>query len=231
MNRVLASVIFVGMVLGATTAQATGITSGSQIKILGTDGTLGGGPFAVDGPDAGNLVDFLTFCLEINEFVSYNTLYYVNITTRAVGGGAGGGGATGDPLDTKTAYLYDKFLDGMLDTSTLAKRNGLQLAIWLIEEEVKVVSGAYRRTDNNALVSSDANTIAAANAFLADAANANGSLYGIGVMQLWTNYNPVTKEFSGNKQDQLIRVPDATSTFAALLIGIAFLGLVRTRFA
>ena len=234
MTRLLVSVIFVGIVFSANAAQATGITTGSQVKLLNSTGSLGGGPFGVDGPDAGNEADFLTFCLEINEFINYNTLYYVNIAENAVAGGAGGGGLTGDPLDSKTAYLYAKFLMGTLsgyDANDVASRNGLQLAIWLIEQEVYEAGGEYYRTGTTTKVGGG-DVWDAADAFFADAsANAvPGNLYGVRVMQLWTGYDATSGAFTGNKQDQLIFVSEATTTASLVALGILVLGAARVRF-
>jgi hypothetical protein len=240
MNRLFRGALLFGILLLPLPAQATGIVTGDQIKITGSAGTLGGGAFSVDGPGA---ADFLTFCIEINEFIQYDTPYFVKISTAAESGGAGGQvppppAGTSDPLDSRTAYLYSQFLQETLGNyafnGTVEQKkvsaNALQLAIWRIEGELDddyTVLGSSTQVFGNASLA----TRNLATSFFNDAnTNKNGSLYGIRVMQVWQNYNPTTKVFSGNKQDQLISVPDATSTLAALLLGAAFLGLVRMRY-
>ena len=101
--------VFVVLAMGLMTpavVSASGISTGDQIKITSSSGSLGGGAFSVAGLGSASGTNFLTFCLEINEFISYNTPYYANIASGAVNGGAGGGNP--DQLDSKTAYLYIK---------------------------------------------------------------------------------------------------------------------------
>ena len=212
------------LLLAPAVASASGINSGDQIKITGSAGSLGGGAFSVAGLGSASGTNFLTFCLEINEFISYNTPYYVNIAMSAESGGAGGDDP--DPLDSRTAYLYANYLNhslGDFDNSQF-DINALQMAIWLIEEEVNAVGGLYRRADNNTIVG---NSLLAtrANHFVSLTAGASG-FYGIAVMQLWQNNNG-----TGNKQDQLIPgVPEDISTFFAVLVGVSLLGVARRQF-
>jgi len=85
---------------------------------------------------------FQTFCLERNEHLDFqgqdiNWEY----NTAAINGGVGGGNP--DPLDSRTAYLYDLFWHGTLggyDYTPGAPRRSsatsLQLAIWYLEDEL-----------------------------------------------------------------------------------------------
>jgi hypothetical protein len=227
--------MLVGSVLSASAAQATGIVAGSQVKVLNVapKGSLGGGTFSIDGPDAGNVVDFLTFCLEINEFINYGATYFVDLQLEARDGGLGGG--TPDPLDSRTAYLYFLFAQGWLpgfDLNNVDHIDGLQLAIWRIEQEAEFDNNRYERWGTNTKITDNAAKMSKANEFydLANNEIHNASLYGVKVMQMWESYNPDTKTFSGHKQDQLIFVSEATTTAALLMFGLVVLGVARARF-
>ena len=215
-------------VLVPTLASAGTIKTGDVVKITGLDGgSFGAGPIKIDGPDLNTATDFLTFCLEINEFITFNTPFYVKIADFATNGGAGGSVNGKDPLDQRTAFLYSKFLSGSLGpqyTGDTTSKDGLQLAIWRIEEEVKRdANGVYRRSDNNVAIGNTAK-FQKADAFYNLALSANG-FYGVKVMQLWGN-----PDFTGNKQDLLIFVPEGASTFGVLLLGMSVVAAARSRF-
>jgi len=73
---------------------------------------------------------FQSFCLEYNEKIHKGWDYEVyNISDTAYLGGCNTN--NGDPLDARSAYLYDSFLAGGLD----AAYSSVQFAIWHIEEE------------------------------------------------------------------------------------------------
>jgi hypothetical protein len=86
-------------------------------------------------------VSFQTFCLEYDEHIFLNQRYNVVVNAEAMNGGVTPAG-TGDPIDTKTAFLYDSFLNGTLanynytpGTGRAASAKALQDVIWYIEEE------------------------------------------------------------------------------------------------
>jgi len=88
---------------------------------------------------------FQTFCLETDEHLSFGSTYYFQVNTAAVAGGAGGGSP--DPLDSRTAWLYNEFTKGAAgalnsqydfdDSSSQRKSDAgqLQNAIWYMENE------------------------------------------------------------------------------------------------
>jgi len=213
MKRLLVLLLLVaGMAVPSAEA---GIITGSEVKVTGSLGTLGGGAFTVESPDSD---PFLTFCLERDEYISYNTTYYAKLALAADDGGAGG--LSPDPLDSRTAFLYSQFLDGTgyftsLNTDVI---NGLQLAIWRTEEEVDSSYNVLGTPTQRNLAETYYNWATT---------QADGSLYGVQVMQLWGTYNPTTGAVSGYKQDQLVRVPDGGATL--VLLGGTLLGIGALR--
>ena len=124
----------------------------------------------VSGPigiyDAGDT--FRTFSLERGEHTS-NSIFDVALDDKAINGGVG---PVGDPLDTKTAFIYNEFLNGNLVGfgigNDVASYKTMQNVIWNLEGEGSVINTATY----NALI--DYAT-----------ANADGSNYGIKVMVMY----------------------------------------------
>jgi hypothetical protein len=88
--------------------------------------------------------EFATFCMEKNEYIEFGQSYYAQASTYANAGGVGGQlpGTQMDPLDSRTAWLYNEFLNRTLsgyDFSTTTGRKksaeALQHAIWYLEQE------------------------------------------------------------------------------------------------
>ncbi len=105
---------------------------GDVVKL--TDGPGGpGGIFHVDVLGRGNIPDFDTYCVELDEFISFNTEYYV----AAVGLVTQQAGRT---LQSQAAWLFTRFdeqdasstgLTGFNFASpTTNQANALQLGIW-----------------------------------------------------------------------------------------------------
>jgi hypothetical protein len=98
----------------------------------------GGGPFDVSINGSG-ITDFVTFCLERDELLDFSNPFLVQtITTNAINGGIGG--PSPDPLDSRTAFLYQNYAYGTLDDygfdySNSDDQEDLQQAIWFIEQE------------------------------------------------------------------------------------------------
>jgi len=108
-------------------------TMASQIYLKDGVGSTGGGIFEVYNESSEYLFD--TFCLERNEYISFNTLYNFDISDAAVKGGIAGGSP--DPLNPETAFLYFSFRTNALpdfDKTIEADVNSLQYAIWYLEE-------------------------------------------------------------------------------------------------
>ena len=162
--------------------------------------------------------EFQTFCVERSEELGYGTPYYFEVNTAAVLGSEGSGY---DPLDPRTAYLYNEFLNetlvGYNFNGTAAQRKTdagrLQNTIWHIEQEKDDLG----------------NTVVADPTFLADATtNHTGSIGDIRVLNLWQYSN-----MTGRVQDVLVRTtPPAVPAPGALLLsamGTMGVGYFRRR--
>lgn len=145
---------------------------------------------------------FPTFCIETDESLSYDHSYYVEISDSAMNGGAGGG--TPDPLDARTAWLYNQFLDnlftGELVVDSPTDGGLLQEAIWMFEEEIVI------DTSNKYYTYANSNWAAIGN---------------IKVMRNW-EYPDLT----GFRQDLLVRVP-APGAIVLASIGLGCIGWLR----
>lgn len=100
-------------------------------------GSWNGGPFNLL-PANGD--SFLTFCLELNEYLvltGHKIFKVTDISNVAIEGGTGG---PQDPISKGTAWLYQSFRAGTL-TGYDASRTAmiaLQQAIWALESEIAV---------------------------------------------------------------------------------------------
>ena len=209
-----------------------------QVKVLDTNlwGTgSSGGPFEVQNLAGNSFIPeglglygaqadaWATFCIEFNETLSQGTTYDVAINTAAVNGGVAGGNP--DPLDAKTAYLYQTFMDGNINAALVAlyagaavnfdynNTNGgtdeagsaMQNAIWVIEQEITDVfaAGTLERQ-------------------LIDLAAANATTIGnVKILNMTRNGNP--------HQDVLVIIPpdgNVVPTPAAAWAGLGMLGVL-----
>ena len=122
-----------------TSAFATPIPINVGDKIILSDGpgpyasifAGRGGTYNASSPDK-SWENFITYCLEIDEHLSFGSTFYVGgITTIADRGGINA--IAGDALSPFTAYLYTQAVNGTYDYNQL---DDVQLAIWHEEEEI-----------------------------------------------------------------------------------------------
>lgn len=127
---------------------ASQLLAGPTVYMTRTEGYYSGvgGEFTARPTGVAGLTDgvsFQTFCVEYNERVHLNQNYNAVVNTMAMNGGVTPVG-TGDPLDPKTAFLYDSFLDGKLaaygyndkaGSGRSASAGALQDVIWYLEGE------------------------------------------------------------------------------------------------
>lgn len=198
--------VAIGLILGAMFAVSSYAATITFSSAAGRPTTYGGGSYgggefnaSIDGGTA-----WQTFCLEINESLSFGTAYNFNVGMAAVNGGVAGGSP--DPISTQTAYLFSNFYHDTLSgySSLPSQQIALQYAIWYFEEAV---------------------TLAAANAagagtWIALATAADGSFYDVQVI------NP----YSGQEQRQsVLSIQNVPEAGALILFASGFVGLIGYR--
>ena len=195
-----------------TLSNSYGSTGGGEF--LATPTNFGFEPLSL-GQDPGQ---FEVFCVEYNEYINFGVEYYVEINDEAVNGGVGG--PSPDPLDPKTAFLYNEFITGQLssagynygtESARVESANALQAVIWLFEEEITTLSDVLSPAE-----------VTLAGDFIDHAdANVGTTWNGIGNVRILNMYEHANR--TGFAQDQLVAIPAPSG----LLLGVIGLGLVR----
>jgi hypothetical protein len=216
------------MCLAGLTAAASAAGSDGVVRFNGTSpygGINGGGELSMTSVSGKLFGNFQSFCLELNESLSPGATYTFDLNTAAMNGGLGGGNP--DPLDNRTAALYEAFWfetlanydfdnsgDGGTDASLNRRRSGeaLQAAIWEIEEERLVED-----------TTSDASVRALARFYVDTLA---GQLVQQGLGGRVRVMNMYRESDGGNSQDVLVLVPLPQ---AGALAGLGLAGLAIRR--
>lgn len=211
------------LVTGA--AHAGFVANNDLIKVLDTAGPRygGGGPFTIDNVTDPSVPNFISFCLERNEYLNWNTEYRVELSPIAYMGGLSGQtvGGLGDPLDTKSAFLYSNFFHGTLNgllsgwtASDLQEMpKSLQEVFWFIEGELPGTT--YASLSGKAKKLYD---LASSKTL-----NNGGSLYDVSVMNL---YHPTT---GAHQQSLLTTLPEPASVVMWAVFGVCGLMYARRR--
>ena len=138
----LASIVLLAFAFTGTATASPIVAAGNIIRLYDSFGNTGGGEFNGQIVGTSPAVDFISFCLETNEFFTPGQdLLVSGVSNAARAGGVGGGNP--DPISNLTAYLFTQFSLGTLSNysfgSTGADRvadaNSLQRALWFLEEE------------------------------------------------------------------------------------------------
>jgi hypothetical protein len=165
---------------------------------------------------------FGVFCVELSETFNIGGVYKVaNISNYAEKGGYGGSINGQDPISNATKWLYYHFLkqDIQAATNTAVKQNdySMQLAIWMLEDELNVTSSKSYLDQYNA------DTLAQAYVSAAIASGNAGQNYDVMVMNLIDSSNAF-------RQSQLVGAPvPEPSTFLLLGAGLLGAGLLCRR--
>jgi hypothetical protein len=113
--------VFVAVLIFASASFAYVITSAPNRPVWP------GGAFLIDGEQ-------WTFCLELNERLSFGVNYEGTIDSFASGGGTGGATDGEDPLSAASQWLFRSFLTNTFPISG-AEQQAYQLAFWALEDE------------------------------------------------------------------------------------------------
>jgi hypothetical protein len=194
------------------------LSPGSVIRLYDSYGSTGGGEFNGQVVGTSAAIDFISFCLEINEYFSPGqNLLVKDVSTEARNGGAGG--PSPDPISYATAYLFTEFAlqtltgyDFGSGAARLASANSLQRAIWYLEQEIPM--GQL-----------DAQALAWVNQATAAGWTDVGNVRVLNLLR-----QDLTGAYTLNAQDQLYlqSVPEPAS-LALFGVGLAALAAVRAR--
>jgi hypothetical protein len=207
--------ILAGLAVGAMVA-ACGTASAATLSILAKgNGTTSGGEFKVD-VTGDNVVDFVTFCIELDEYITVPGGPY-NYTASQSALLGGNNTDAGDPLSRASAWIYDQYVAGTLGSSLTGtaattyaglsasgKADAVQNALWYLEEEIVTANFLSNWAESNVAIRSVP----------------NGGVIGVNVLNLTSS--------SGNHQS-LLRVPDGGMALGMLGVGLLAVGALRRR--
>ena len=181
---------------------------------------LGGGIFIATTSDNGT---FPTFCLELNEHISYGAPYQYLLSDRAVFGGVNTPTPGYDIISKGTALLYADFRKGILPGGPV-NAGQLQLAIWALENELSSTQWTtYSVASNPYLVYAESVYGSFAGAW----ADYTGGV--VRVVQIWDVAPAGDAPGRGAHQDVLWAPPVPEGGITIALLGAALLALAAFR--
>jgi hypothetical protein len=127
MTKCFRTIVFIVLLLAGRTSYADQISVGDLVRFGGSNGELGGGAFLIDNTANGPGLDFLTFCIQMTQYLDYSNLFRVGSIT-GYADDAGGP----DYIAPETAWIFSNFRSGALDAYT---SDEVQAAIWKLEGE------------------------------------------------------------------------------------------------
>lgn len=218
--KTLTYILILGLVaMSPQVVSASLVSTGDTIKVADGPGAGSGGSFEIEnvttisGPDL-----FRTFCVELNEYLSFGTPYYVTLASDAIFGGVGvaavgppaSAGSNGslnayDPLSPLTAWLYSNAVGGTLagyTDSSASANDALQEVIWYIENETTAALSSL-----------------AATFYTAATTAAPTSIGNVRVMNLWTS-SATAGTPDGKVQSLLVIVPEAATIAIWSVLGL-----------
>ena len=207
--------ILAGLAVGAMVA-ACGTASAATLSILGKgNGSTSGGEFKVD-VTGDNVSDFVTFCIELDEFINVPGGPY-NYTASQSAELGGNNTNSGDPLSKASAWIFAEYTAGTIGANltgaaattwaglnATGKADAVQNALWYLEEEIATANFLSTWAESNVA----ARTVA------------NGGVIGVNVLNLTSS--------AGNHQS-LLRVPDGGMALGMLGVGLLAVGALRRR--
>ncbi len=123
---------FGALMFVARVSYADGVAVGDYLHFLGSYGSTGGGAFLISNTTSPG-EDFLTFCLQDDQFIDYQTLFQVVSITDYSDDPAGP-----DYLAPETTWIFSHFRRGLLPAFS---SDEVQAAIWTLEDESTIPLG------------------------------------------------------------------------------------------
>lgn len=196
--------------------------NGGEFTVIVQSGNAGVIGTSSDRPSVAN--SFQSFCLEVNENLSFGATYAAQINTVVIDGQPGNSGLAGrQTLAAGTAWLYERFRTGALaadgydynpGSGRQASAMALQDAIWMFQNQI-----TYNA--NNSFVIAANNALGAGSFAGLDGAFADADFSQTRVRAL--NLGSGTGEDPWGNQDllTLIPLPTGGGLAAAGLLGLA----------